>query len=238
LDPTQQQDPMTENAKPTKAMAIMMSALHWAYDRASSAIPGLGSAADLADSHLASSGGSTEKAIDNLIAWQIAYAGAAGFVTGLGGLITMPAAIPANLASTLLIQLRMLAAIAHLRGYQLTDDRVRTLAFICLAGSAGSAILQEFGVGLGTKLTTRMIMQISAATLAKINQAVGFRLVTKAGTRGLVNLAKIVPFVGGVVGGGFDAVVTLGIGAIAKETFKQLDAQTAEPPNFSLVPAA
>jgi hypothetical protein len=89
---------MTENAEPTKAMAIMMSALNWAYDRAASAIPGLGSAADLADSHLASSGGSTEKAIDNLIAWQIAYAGAAGFVTGLGGLITMPEAIPANSA--------------------------------------------------------------------------------------------------------------------------------------------
>jgi hypothetical protein len=151
------------------------------------------------------------------------YAGAAGFMTNVGGLITVPVAIPANLASVLLIQLRMIAAIAHLRGYSVSDGRVRTLAFLCLAGSGVANVLQEFGVNLGTRLTTRMIMQISGTTLTKINEAVGFRLVTKAGTTGLVNLTKVVPFIGGLVGGGFDAFVTRGIGAVAKEVFQLVE---------------
>jgi hypothetical protein len=90
---------MTNDVEPSKANAIMMQALNWAYDHAAAAIPGLGSAADLAESHLKSCGGSPEKAVDDLIAWQVGYAGAAGFVSNLGGLITMPVAVPANLAS-------------------------------------------------------------------------------------------------------------------------------------------
>ena len=49
-----------------------------------------------------------------------------------------------------------------------------------------------------------MIMNISGAALTRINQAVGFKLVAKAGSAGVVNLAEVVPFVGGLVGGGFD----------------------------------
>jgi EcsC protein family len=202
-----------------KAARLMLRALNWAYDRASISIPTLGSAEDLAKRHLARRPGLPDKAISDLIAWQVGYAGAAGFVSNIGGLITMPVALPANLASVLLIQLRMIAAIAHIRGYEISDERVRTLAFLCLAGRSGTTVLQEIGVGLGTKLTARMIMHISDAALSRINQAIGFKLVTKAGTSGLINLSRVVPLAGGLVGGGFDAVVTRSIGAAAKKTF-------------------
>jgi uncharacterized protein (DUF697 family) len=122
----------------------------------------------------------------------------------------------------LLIQLRMISAIAHIRGYKISDERVRTLAFLCLTGSSGATILQEIGIGLGTKLTSRIVMNIPAATLGKINQAVGFRLLTKAGSAGLVNFSKVIPLVGGLLGGGFDAAVTRGIGAAAKRLFTAL----------------
>jgi hypothetical protein len=216
---------MTVGPSPSRAASVMMNALNWAYDRASTSIPTLGTAEDLAKSHLARRPESPDKAIDDLIAWQVRYAGAAGFMSNVGGLITLPVTLPANLASVLLIQLRMIAAIAHIRGYKVSDERVRTLAFLCLAGNSGATILQEIGVGLGTKLTTRMIMQISTATLTKINQAVGFRLLAKAGSAGLVNLTKVVPLVGGLVGGGFDAAITRGIGAAAKRTFAPVSDQ-------------
>jgi len=219
---------MAEGEK-SQALTVMMDALNWAYDKAASDLPGLGSAAGLGDSHLKSAGGSVEKAVDDLIMWQIGYAGAAGFVTNLGGIVTMPVTIPANLASVLLIQLRMIAAIAHLRGYQVSDERVRTLAFLSLTGSSAATVLQEFSVKLGTKLTTQMISKVSGATLIRINQAVGFRLITKAGQTGLINLTKLVPFVGGVIGGSFDAVVTRGIGAVAKENFPLLAAGEVPP---------
>ena len=229
---------MTDDIEPSQAVAVMTQALNWAYDHAAAAIPGLGSAADLAERHLKSCGGSPEQAIDDLIAWQVGYAGAAGFVSNIGGLITMPVAIPANLASVLLIQLRMVAAIAHLKGYEISDERVRTMAFICLTGSTAATILQEFGISLGTKLSTRLIMQISGATLVKINQAVGFRLVTKAGNLGLINLTKIVPIVGGLVGGAFDATVTRGIGAVAKNVFKSFADDTSTDPTIMPEPVS
>ena len=47
------------------------------------------------------------------------YAGAQGFVTNIGGLVTAAVAVPANIAGLALIQCRMVAGIAHLRGYDL-----------------------------------------------------------------------------------------------------------------------
>jgi hypothetical protein len=79
--------------------------------------------------------------------------------------------------------------------------------------------LQELSVGLGTRLSTRLILRLSGGTLGKINQAVGVRLAGKMGASGLVGLGRLVPLVGGLVGGGFDALVTRGIGTAAKMTF-------------------
>ena len=62
-------------------------------------------------------------------------------------------------------------------------------------------------------------MKIAGATLVRINQAVGFRLVTKAGSTGIVNLGKAVPFLGGIIGGTFDAITTKAIGTAAKTVF-------------------
>ncbi len=216
---------MTDRNEPPKAVAVITQALHWAYDHASDSVAGLGSATGLAGKHLRNNAGDREKAIDELIAWQASYAGAAGFVSNLGGLITMPVAIPANLASVLLIQLRMIAAIAHLRGYQLDEERVRTLSFVCLTGSAAANIMEEFSVSLGIKLSSRVIMQISGETLLKINRAVGFRLVARAGSKGLINITKLVPLVGGLAGGAFDAMMTRGIGTVAKQQFSVVEDQ-------------
>ena len=41
-----------------------------------------------------------------------------------------------------------------------------------------------------------------------INQKVGFRLLTKFGETGAINLGKAVPVVGGVIGGSFDFATT------------------------------
>ena len=155
----------------------------------------------------------------SLVSWQIAKATTAGFITGIGGILTLPVAIPANLAGVLYIQIRMIGAIAHLRGYDVRSDQVRTLAFACLAGSAALDILKDLGINIGAQLTRQIIFRISGEVLKRINRAVGFRLVTKAGTRGVVNLVKVVPLVGGFVGGALDAAATKVIGRTAKQVF-------------------
>lgn len=210
---------MAEAESPGIAAASMLKLLDWAYDKVASAIPGLGSAEDMAAHHLQRSGGDREKAIAAIVAWQVGYAGAAGFVSNLGGLITLPIAVPANLASVILIQMRMIAAIAHLRGYDATDPKVRTLTFLCLTGRAGTSIMKEFGVSLSTRLTTSVLTRLSGASLGRINQAVGFSLVAKAGTVGLLNMSRIVPLIGGLVSGSVDAAVTRGVAGVARQMF-------------------
>ena len=42
----------------------------------------------------------------------------------------MPVAIPANISSVIYVQLRMVAAIARIGGYDPSDDEVRTMAYV------------------------------------------------------------------------------------------------------------
>lgn len=62
-----------------------------------------------------------------------------------------------------------------------------------------------------------MVKKIPGTVLTKINQKVGFRFLTKFGEKGIINIAKLVPVVGDVIGGGFDLVETK---VIANRTYK------------------
>ena len=208
----------------SRPVQLMLDGLNWIYDRALEGGLGMAGAEEMADSYFAATG-SPEAAIDSLIRWQVAKASATGFVTNIGGLITLPVAIPVNLTGVLFIQLNMVAAIAHLRGHSIHSDRVRSFAYVSLIGDRARAVLKEAGVNIGTRLTAQAISRISGATLIRINQAVGFRLVTKAGTDGVVNLAKFSQLGGGIVGGTIDGATTRGIGAVAKKLFPPIGAE-------------
>jgi uncharacterized protein (DUF697 family) len=205
---------MSDESKESK----MMQVLDWAYDKAVNGVPGLDSAEELATDYEQQGGSKLDQA-NSLIRWQITKAGTSGFVTGLGGIITLPVAIPANIASVMYVQVRMIAAIARIGGHDLKDDRVKALVFVCLTGSAALDIIKDLGINIGSKLTKVAISKISGATITKINQAVGFRLITKAGTTGAINLTKFVPLLGGIIGGTIDSISTNTIGNVARDTF-------------------
>ena len=196
----------------------IQQALEWAYDKAMNGIPGTGTAEELAEQYMKGNGSAVDAA-NSLIRWQNTKAATSGFLTGLGGLITLPVTIPANVASVLYVQLRMITAIAYIGGHDPRDDRVKALAYACLAGSAAKDILKDAGIAVAQKVAINSIKGISGATIAKINQAVGFRLLTKFGSTGVINLGKAVPFLGGVVGATFDSVTTNLVGNVARDTF-------------------
>jgi hypothetical protein len=196
----------------------MTQVLDWAYEKAVNGLPGTETAADLAENYLRKHT-SVDNAIDSLIRWQNAKGVTSGFLTGVGGLITLPVAIPANVASVMYVQIRMIATIAHMRGYDLKDDQVKTFVFVCLTGQAAIDILKQAGVKLGTALAKEAIKKIPGEVIKAINKAVGVRLVTKFGQKGIVNLGKAVPLVGGVIGGAVDGIGTNTIGKTAKKVF-------------------
>lgn len=69
------------------------------------------------------------------------------------------------------------------------------------------------------KLGSSVIKKIPGEVLKKTNQKIGFRFVTKGGTKGIINLTKLVPVLGGVIGGGFDYSSTKIIAARANKVF-------------------
>lgn len=197
----------------------MVQVLDWAYEKSLNGLPGTLSAEELAQDYLNKNNGDIMKACDNLINWQISKCATSGFLSGLGGIITLPVAIPANVSSVIYVQMRMIAAIAYMGGYDIKDDSVKSLVFMCLTGNAAMDIAKDIGIKIGTKLSKSAIQKISSATITKINQAVGFRLITKFGTKGVINLGKAIPIIGGIMGGTMDSVSTNTIGNISKKVF-------------------
>ncbi len=102
----------------------------------------------------------------------------------------------------------MLACIAYIGGYDLHCDQTQTFVYACLAGVAVNQLVKSVGVKFGTKFATSIVKKIPGKVLTKINQKVGFRFLTKFGTKGLINIGKLVPGVGAVIGGGLDFAET------------------------------
>ncbi|MDA3810264.1 MAG: EcsC family protein [Spirochaetaceae bacterium] len=205
-----------ENMKLDKE--TFQKALDFAYEKALNGIPGFDSASQMAENYL-SKNENVNNAANTLITWQIAKTGTSGFLSGIGGIIARPVTIPANIASVLFVQLRMIAAIAYMGGYALDDDRVKSLVYLCLAGNGAIDIGKDVGILIGTKMTTQKIKGIVGKNMTAIKQKVGFRLLTKFGQTGALNLGKAVPLVGGLIGGTSDVVSTKAIGEITKKTF-------------------
>ena len=181
----------------------------------------------MAENYLKGEGTLPEK-VNSLIRWQKTKAVVSGFVTGLPGMIALPVTVPANISVVLLVQVRMIAAIAIMGGHDVRDDRVRTLVYACLAGNAGKEILSKMGVDFANKIVLVAIKGIPGKTLTAINKAVGFRLVTKFGEKGVVNMGKAIPLLGAVVGATFEFVATNAIGNVARNLFCREEPQSGK----------
>lgn len=186
----------------------ILKLLNTLYDKAICGIDKVSPPIEVLANDYLSKSSSVALSAKNFIAFQIAKCTTSGFLTGLGGLITLPVAIPANISSVLYVQMRMIACLAYMGGYDTNSDQVQTLVYACLAGIGVDQILKNVGIQFGTKFTMSMVKKIPGSVLTKINQKVGFRFLTKFGSKGLINLGKAIPVVGGVIGGGFDFAET------------------------------
>jgi uncharacterized protein (DUF697 family) len=158
--------------------------------------------------------------IDALIRWEASKNFGTGFVTGLGGFATLPVAIPASLTATCLMGSRMSGAIAELHGHSVEEEKVKTFILLSLIGKKViGSVLKDAGVQIGNKVAMNLVKSISGAALREINKQVGFRLLTKAGSTGVINIARFVPGVGGVIAGSIDAATCVATGKAAKCLF-------------------
>jgi len=142
-----------------------------------------------------------------------------GFVTGLGGPVTLPLAVPSAILSSWLLQARLVAAIALLHGHDLKDPRIRSLVLWALFGDAVKEVLKSTGVPLTNRLTARFVIALPANVFMAVQRKLGLIFLERSTRWGMNNLLKIVPVAGGAVAGTLDAVVLRRVGNTANEWF-------------------
>lgn len=167
--------------------------------------------------HLERAGGSVDDAIESVIDSHIRLGTAQGFVTNIGGLATAPVLVPANLAGVAVVQVRMIAAIAHLRGYDINDRRVRTALVMCLIG--GEQLGKRIASG---KLPTTPMAVATAPVFdpeldSRVAEIAFADLLARVGGKHLpLMITRRIPLVGGGVGAVLDGMATYHLGQFAK----------------------
>lgn len=163
---------------------------------------------------------SVDEAAQAFMQNQIKKCTVSGFVTGLGGLLTIPVTVPANIASVLYVQMRMIACLAYMGGYDVRSKEVKTLLYACLAGVSLNLILKELGAKLGSERVDKLLDKIPESSVPTISQKIYSQLAVKTGAKvGSGTLGKAIPLIGGVVGGALDYVETKRLADRAHDMF-------------------
>lgn len=175
------------------------------------------SAQRVADSAL-SGHGDAERAIDAVVRSHRRLAAAGGFVTGVGGFVTLPIALPANVLGFYAVATRMVASIACLRGYDLGQQGVRSAVLLTLVGADAHDVLEKAGIKTSGRLANLAAQRLPGPALMVLNKGIGFRLVSRVGRSALSRFGKGVPVVGGALGAGLDVYL---LGKIADQARRE-----------------
>ncbi len=208
--------PKVTELAPGLTSSFVREALH----RAIVGVGPLPPAAQAAEAQLREQNGDVQKAIHEVIENHVRYAGLGGLLTNVGGLITAAVVAPANITGLALIQCRMVAGIAHLRGYDLEDPRVLNAILVTIVGEdtvrkmVKKLQLPAPPMALATAPSHDPALDqtiTSAVATDLISRVIGKRLATTVGKR--------VPVVGGLVGAGVDGYGTWKVGRYADREF-------------------
>ena len=143
-------------------------------------------------------------------------AGGIGTISGLGGMMTMPIALPSDLYYTFRVQARMVLALAYIYGWDIHDEDTITDILLVMSGNAGINALKNGGIKVGQEFAKKGVQKfITREMMKKINKVLSRKIITKAGEKSLTSFTKLVPFVGAPIGGTFNYFGTMGIGKTA-----------------------
>jgi len=136
------------------------------------------------------------------------YGAATSFVWGLGGWWTL---IP-NLAHIWRIHGRLVLTVAYIYGYDLDDPERREEIALCVALSSASEAVNKMMREAGMAGVKKALLTEASKEFIK---SLPNKLITIAGKKSITNVGKIVPIVGGIIGGVMDFYSTKGVGKAA-----------------------
>ena len=201
------------------ARSRLTRALDWAYDHAIEGLPGLDSAHALAAACSVAER-DPQVRVERLIRQQLARAGAVGFLAGITASINLPAALPANAAALLFVQIRLVAAIAALGGHDLGDARVRRLVYLCLTADTAPELLADAGVVVRRRLSREVLAAVPARILRTHERRLAHRRAAPAaGSQIRPRARPLLTLVGALVGAAADARATQRVARAARVVF-------------------
>ncbi|MBD2529090.1 hypothetical protein H6G97_05705 [Nostoc flagelliforme FACHB-838] len=126
-----------------------------------------------------------------------------GISNGLLGI----AGIPSDVVITLYSQVKLTSALFTIYGIDITSDSTQPLVLAAAAGVSVSELANKLGTKAAQQAIQKALMSVPGKTFTEINKALGIKLISKAGEKTLLNVAKIVPFIGSAVGGTVNGVM-------------------------------
>lgn len=175
----------------------------WLFTLVERGRPPLDSAWDLAERYRRDPRyGDTRQRVRALVRAEIGKTFSAGVVTGLGGSLALPVAVPAAAAASWLLQARLIAAMAYLMGHPRNDPWVRAAVLMTLDDAQQATPMAQGAGHLGDWAARRLAGYAAPQALRLLERQVGRRLLSRQFGR---NAARLVPLIGAVVAGSLDA---------------------------------
>lgn len=148
--------------------------------------------------------------------------GAVGAITGAVSLPALGLALPANVLSSLTLQVRMILQIAGIYGHTPETRDFETDVLLLMAGDAAKEAVKRVGLELSQELTWRVIdRQLAAAAARRLEPLLAGRILVVTSSRSAEALAKLVPLVGAPVGFGIDWAYARMVGSRAVAYYRR-----------------
>lgn len=160
----------------------------------------------------------THEMINDLVTAESAKTFGTGFITGVGGIVALPLGLPAALMSSWILQARLSGTIGEIHGFDSMEpiNRTRVLLSMIDADTAAASLehlnkennenslvtYNNVDHKLGEKALYEIgLSRLPVNALAILQAAMVKELVKKTGARAG---GRMIPFVGGVIGGAMD----------------------------------
>lgn len=176
-------------------------------------------ARSVASDALDDAGGDVEVAVRRAIGSHVRLAAGSGLLTSLGGAATMLVTAPAGVTGVYLVSTRLTAVVAHLRGHDLASPVVRTAILLCLLGPDGPEMAARTGIDRENVSMLSGLRRLPPEVREQLDRRIGYRLASRFGRRGALNLTKLIPVVSGPIGAGSDAMTARTVATYADVTF-------------------
>jgi hypothetical protein len=142
--------------------------------------------------------------------------GLVGTATGVGGILTLPVTIPADLVASWKIQAFLCLSVAYTCGHTAETTDLKTDIYLIMAGDSAKEALKRLGIEVGKTVTRKAVEKyITREVMVKMWSVIGRQIITKGGLKSPTSFTRLVPLIGAPIGFGFDWFATRAVGHCA-----------------------